>query len=732
MRKAIFPAIFLFLTLTITLLPISIVHAENLSDFTDTSAWTFYRNYWGTAGPWGYNSTHAYVQSSGWNWHGILFWSNLQYNVSAASIQVSAQLVNNGEQYDDNVVILLLTPDGPSIYNNNYDDAKFHDGIRLEVEAFRSNSGANATLLRRSSGSDTRIASITLSSYSVQLKMSIDTGTLTAQVYDGGTWRTVGSTSISNINAYIVLDAYTEATTAPTYISNFAASGLSSGSGGGGEPETLAQWLTWYTNEANWQSSIMTAYEGMIFNATDISDVVAKFNALTDPKEVLYWASVLKKYNVESQLESKIKWALDNMPMLSNGLPNTETDHFAVANRGVLYAGLYYSAKWNYATNRWNLNTAYNSFKSAVTAAGHPVLWVYSDGSTYTISYGPRYYDEAAQTIDTYLTFYDLGVSSALTDAINIWNWVNSNLWTGTYYKYAVNWNTYECEAGGFYQIIAKLWARYPNLPNIERLKTDINTRFLNSKWLSPQWASGGTSYHAVLHASENTQRRLQNTIMAWTSMLGVYNELDSTAKENIQALIGGYTGYPQPAWYYLTHNSGLYNSASYGWRWSSSDSGTDVSATTSAAALKLLLGMKPGTATIAIPLEEYQYEYILNAFDADLFQIDVGAQRLRLAIYSPGTVTFLYGTTPVTGTFSSSGIYTVQFSSDWNTIVSASKVGNLPSNRVYLGAVQLEPSPTPSSTPGSTSGDGLPGLVAILGVLIAFLAVVTAVKRRL
>lgn len=728
MRKTIFPAIFLFLTLTITLIPISMVHAENLSDFTDTAAWTFYRNYWSTEGPWGYNSTHAYVQSSGWNWHGILFWSNLQYDVSAATIQVSAQLVNNGEQYDANSVILLLTPNGPSTYGNMYDNAKYHDGIRLEVEAFRGNTGVNATLIRRSSGSDTRIASITLSSYSVQLKMTVNSGAVTAQVYDGGTWRTVGSTSISNTNAYIVLDAYTEAVTAPTYISNFAASGL--GSGGGGEPETLAAWLAWYTDNAEWTDNILTAYEGMIFNATDISDVIAKFNALTDPKDVLYWASVLKKYNVESQLESKIKWALENMPMLSNGLPNTETDHFAVAHRGVLYAGLYYSAKWNYATSRWNLNTAYNSFKSAVTAAGHPVLWVYGDGSTYTISYGPRYYDEAAQTLDVYLIFYDLGVTGALNDAVGVWNWINSNLWTGTYYKYAVNWNTYECEAGGFYQIIAKLWSRYYTLDYIDRLKTDINTRFLDNKWLSPQWASGGTSYHAVLHASENTQRRLQNTIMAWTSMLGVYNELDSTAKANIQALIGGYTEYPQPAWYYLTYNSGLYDSVSYGWKWSS-NSGVDVSATTSAASLMLLLGMKPGTATLAIPLEEYCYEHILNAFDADLFQIDVGAQRLRLAIYSPGTVTFLYGTTPVTGTFSSSGIYTVQFSSDWNTIVSTSKVSNLPSNRVYLGEVQLEPSPTPSSTP-STSGDGLPGLVAILGVLIAFLAVITSVKRRL
>lgn len=730
MRKNIFPAIFLFLTLTITLIPISMVHAENLSDFTDTAAWTFYRNYWSTEGPWGYNSTHAYVQSSGYNWHGLLFWSNQQYDISAATIQVSAQLVNNGEQYDANIVILLLTPDGPSTYQNDYADAKFHDGIRLEVEAFRGNAGANATLIQRSSGSDTVIARIPLTSVTVQLKMTIASGTVTAEVYDG-TWTTVGSTSISNTNVHIVLNVYTEAVTAPTYISNFAASGLTGGESGGSE--TLASWLTWYTNNAAWTDSIMTAYEGMMFNTADMSDVVAKFNALTDPKDVLYWAAVLKKYNVESQLETKIKWALDNMPMLSNGLPNVETDHFAVAYRGVLYAGLYYSAQWNYATTRWNLNTAYNSFKSAVTAAGHPVLWVYGDGSTYTISYGPRYYDEAAQTLDVYLIFYDLGVTGALNDAVGVWNWINSNLWTGTYYKYAVNWNTYECEAGGFYQIIAKLWARYPNLPNIERLKTDINTRFLNSKWLSPQWASGGTSYHAVLHASEDTQRRLQNTIMAWTSMLGVYNELDSTAKANIQALIGGYTEYPQPAWYYLTHNSGLYDSAG-GWRWSSSDSGVDVSATTSAAALKLLLGMQPGTASLAIPLEEYQYEYRLNAFDADLFQIDVGAQRLQLAIYTPGTVTFLYGTTPVTGTFSSSGIYTVQFSSDWNTIVSTTRVSDLPSNRVYLGAVQLEPSPTPTPTPTPTSSSsgGLPELVAILGVLIAFLAVVTAVKRRL
>ena len=45
------------------------------------------------------------------------------------------------------------------------------------------------------------------------------------------------------------------------------------------------------------------------------------------------------------------------------------------------------------------------------------------------ISYGPRYYDECAETIDVFLDFYNLGITSALNDAVATWLWTNNNLW---------------------------------------------------------------------------------------------------------------------------------------------------------------------------------------------------------------------------------------------------------------------------------------------------------------
>ena len=727
-RRTIFPAFFLSLLLifsTLTLAPVA--SASGINDFTDSSVWNFYRAYWSTYGPWGYNATHAYVQASNYNWHGLIFWSKNAYNVSGVTLQVDAG-TTNGATYDDNQVNILLTGDSPSTYTGSYSESLFHDGLRLVIVAARGSSGGvNATLVRRSSGVDTVLGNIQLSSYTGKLRFTISSnGAVTAEAYDG-VWKTVGTTTISiSATYYILLNAFTEYNDAPTYMANFVATGLTEGEGG--VSDELYEWISWYSANVDWDSSVYTAYMGLQYGATSLTDVVSKVNALTDPKEVLYWAAALKKYNVESQLEAKIKWALDNMPMLSNGLPQTGSDHFLVYARGVLYAGLYYSNKWNYATSRWNVYTAYNSFKSAVTAAGKPVLWVYADGSTYCINYGPRFYDEAAQTLDVYLIFYDLGVTAALNDAVGVWNWINSNLWSGTYYEYAVNWDTYECEAGGFYQIALKLWARYPDMQYTSRLLTDINTRLLGNRWSSPQWTN-----YAVAHAAGYTEVRLQNTIMAWSSLLGVYNEMDSTAQANVQALIGGYTAAPQPAWYYLTYNSGLYDAENYGWRWSNTGA-IDGNATAAAANLVFMLGMKPGTAALAIPLEEYQYEYTLSMFDKDLFQVDAEARTVKLAIYKPGTVTFIFGNTPVTGTFSSQGVYTVQFASDWNSISSVTRVGNLPTNRVYLGAVAAgEPTPTPTSDSGAPADfSGLLGLVALLGVLIAFLGVATSLQKKL
>lgn len=454
---------------------------------------------------------------------------------------------------------------------------------------------------------------------------------------------------------------------------------------------TLIQRVESLINTVNWAGSIYTVYLGYMLGTKTLSEFKNAWLALTDAREVLYWASVLMKLGIED--EAKIKWALDAVPMLPNGLPdNAGENTFHVSHRGVLYAGLYYAKKYNYQTSKWNVNTAYNSFKYAVQhgmVPGAGVLWVYGDGTSFTIGYGPRHYDEAAQSLDVFLMFYDLGVSAAMDDAVSIWNWIVANLWTGTYFKYALNWDCLECAVGGFYQIIAKLWQRNPNIQNIQLLSKDISYRFLANRWNSPQWG-GETSYFAVLHAyPSNTQRRLENTIMAWSSLMGIYNRMNATEQSWIIDLLQGYGSYPNPAWVNLLQGSGLYDSTSNQFTWWT-DTSVSNDATAAGTALIFMQGMIPQDGSLAVPLEENGYEYTLNMLDPQLFQLNIAARTVTLSVFMPGTIKFVYGSTTAAWTFTKTGVWQVTFSSDWNSITSATFISELPSNRRYLGEVPI------------------------------------------
>ena len=54
-----------------------------------------------------------------------------------------------------------------------------------------------------------------------------------------------------------------------------------------------------------------------------------------------------------------------------------------------------------------------------------------------------------------------------MPQAENLWNFANNYYWNGAYYGYTGANGFYECEAGGFEQIIWKLYDYNTNLPNI-------------------------------------------------------------------------------------------------------------------------------------------------------------------------------------------------------------------------------------------------------------------------
>jgi len=437
-------------------------------------------------------------------------------------------------------------------------------------------------------------------------------------------------------------------------------------------------------NNVDWNESIDTMYIGFSMGQTGLSDLESAFASLDTAISVLKWSVILKKFGIEN--ETKVKWALDNQVMMSNGLPDYDgNDRFSVSHRYLLL-GYHWAEEYSYQTDKWNKTKAYENFKWAIDHSTYPaVLYVYSDNTTYCTASGPRFYDEAGQTIDCFLKFYELGITEAMDDAVNTWEWINNELWTGTHYDYARLQGSWECESGGFLQIITKLEDLNPTVGNITRLKTDLVNRYIAKKWGSPQWTWGdGTEKYVVVHHNpDNPKQRLQNTIMAWSAILGINIEYSEQEKTNVTDMLEGFSGY-DPAWDLLFNSShALYSSEKNLFKLLS---GGEVGNryTAEACALLLNLGMVSKTGTMAIPLEEYFYEYRYNIIDGQLFSINITSRTVKVPIRDVGTADFLFNET-VTYNFTETGLYELTFSGNWSSITDSNRISSLPSNRIYL-----------------------------------------------
>ena len=455
---------------------------------------------------------------------------------------------------------------------------------------------------------------------------------------------------------------------------------------------TLASTIANLVNNINFTSDLDSAYMGLSLGAVTLQNFQNMIDSLPSSSwtSILYWYAVVDKYNIENQ--TTIERALDAATMLPNGLPEETVDSngkscFLIYDRYLFY-GYFWSNTYQYDQNKWNLTQAYNSYDAAVnysqTLFGVPPLWIYGDNTAKP--YSGRYYDETGESLDGYLEFYKFGVTQGLERAEDLWNFENSYYWNGVYYGYTEPNGLYECEAGGFEQIIWKLYDYNPAIPNIQNLLTDINNRYLTNLWNSPQWLD-----YVDQHANSNPQRRLENTEMTWQSIIGTYSLLTTTSQEEVQELLNG-TAYgitnnvtvDEPAWSLLSNPSaGLYDPSTGLYR-IHSDTGTSYSATSLAANLLMFIGIMQTTASLAVPLEEIHYEYTYNIIDKDLFAMDLNTNSIKIAIASPGELTFLYGSTPVTCNFDRTGVWNITFSTDWNTIESSNYLAPLPTNRMY------------------------------------------------
>ena len=66
------------------------------------------------------------------------------------------------------------------------------------------------------------------------------------------------------------------------------------------------------------------------------------------------------------------------------------------------------------------------------------------------------------------------------------------------------------------------------------------------------------------------------------------------------------------------------------------------------------------------------------------MFRFDYDAAKIMIPV-NAGTLRFQFGTTASSYTFDNTGVYEVQFSSDWNRVISTEYIGPLDSSLLYL-----------------------------------------------
>ena len=453
----------------------------------------------------------------------------------------------------------------------------------------------------------------------------------------------------------------------------------------------LGDFLKCRSMERNWNESVNTVYLGCIMGNKTKTDLEKAYNNLTSWKDILIWSARLQKLGIEN--ETKIKEALDNAVMV-NGLPKTgsdDTGDYYSNYYGELLYGYHFANKYNYDKSKWNLTLAYNNYHDAWNNTGHGFRLYYSP--TYTVG-NLRFYDECAETIRAFLLFYKFGVNDALQDAEDEWNYINNHHWTGSFFSYTPSWEIYECESGGFLEIISWLRCYDFSVGNVSRLVTDTVNRYLASRWGSPQWTYDptNTEYYVVVHAHEaNSQRRLENTVMAWSIIQGIYDSFNNTEKQWMQDLLSGYNSYDL-AWKLLISSaSGLYDSITNMFRMHS-DGDLSNYATALGTTLMFFMGIVPVNATLAVPIEELHYQYVYNMFDPELYRFNYTAHKVMMSLLKSGEVKFLFGTSPTNYTFTQNGIFEITFTSDWSSILNVNRVGDLPTNRHYLSQNIIPP----------------------------------------
>jgi fibronectin type 3 domain-containing protein len=355
----------------------------------------------------------------------------------------------------------------------------------------------------------------------------------------------------------------------------------------------------------------------------------------------------------------------DNFDAQSYGDPNSAC--YLVYDRYLIWA--YQYAQQYGLTSKWNAQQAFTDFsnlynKPPINSHSGEMLFADPPGN-WAYSYSSRYYDEYAETLSVFVQLAEIGVPGAMAYADKAWAGVQA-LWNGKYYEYDASWPIIECESGNFAQVIAEynqlhIQLEGSTIPYWNRVLEDLDYKLLVNGWSSPGWSTAGVIVHGANGA--NTEQRLWETMGAMTTLEALYPDFNSTMQASFDNMMLG----SSKAWQGLMSSSlnvgGLFKGAS-------DDSSTSNDATACAAATLFLDGIIPVTGSLAIPLKNEQYQDSRTSFPVTEFQFNSANNEITIPV-NAGEITFIYGSSPVSYNFPANGNYTIQFSSDWNTITS-------------------------------------------------------------
>ncbi|MGA2682369.1 MAG: hypothetical protein ABSF44_11300 [Candidatus Bathyarchaeia archaeon] len=413
--------------------------------------------------------------------------------------------------------------------------------------------------------------------------------------------------------------------------------------------------------------------------------------------------------------------ALENMPMCGslpatcNTANQTVTSYppevFCVYDRYMVNA---YRYAQELGVLGWNMTRAFTDFADAYVSSpkgsgsrSGEMFWI-NPAANFSASYTGRYYDEYAETLGMFLEFALNGVRSNMTvnslslNATsfmdNMWGAVQ-DLWNGDFYDYnnmgiglARAFDIVECEMGNFAQIAEEYQNYRGLLPYFSNVITDLEYTCLTSGWDSPIWASPG----AIQHANDNSQVRLPETLAALIAIQMLYPQFNASMQTNFQSML-------QTGWQGLV-NSTLYSNGQFQFTAQNSTTALPEAYSDDASmlgAMTLFLdGIIPQTGSLSIAASNERYEDYQTCFPISQWQFNYQNQSIRIPVMA-GTLIFTFGSQPVSQLFPSNGVYEIQFSPDWNSIASVTKVADItvPQLKPATLQTQIRPTPTPTST---------------------------------